>query len=124
MSRITINYPSGIEKIISKTCFFSFLGTILKEDGATKDDLERLSRSVGNDWVSLGRRLNIDQATLDAIQIDARWPYLPEKAFQMLLSWSRKNGSDATYRVLCVALCHEFVSRRDLAEAICFRKVS
>ncbi|XP_078352927.1 uncharacterized protein LOC144637729 [Oculina patagonica] len=99
-------------------------GSILKEDTVINDDLERLSRSVGSDWVSLGRRLNIDQATLDAIQVDARWPFLPEKAFQMLLSWSRKNGSHATYRVLSVALCHEFVSRRDLAETICFRKVS
>ncbi len=88
------------------------------------EDLERLSQSVGNVWVRLGRRLNIDQATLDAIQIDPRWPFLPEKAFQMLLCWKNKNGSDATYRVLYVALCHEFVSRRDLAEKICFQKVS
>ncbi|XP_078354085.1 uncharacterized protein LOC144638728 isoform X1 [Oculina patagonica] len=100
------------------------IGTILKEDTVINEDLERLSQSVGNVWVRLGRRLDIDQATLEAIQIDPRWPYLAEKAFQMLLCWRNKNGSDATYRVLYVALCHEFVSRRDLAEKICFQNVS
>ncbi|KAL9951532.1 hypothetical protein ACROYT_G044208 [Oculina patagonica] len=84
------------------------IGTILKEDTVINEDLERLSQSVGNVWVRLGRRLDIDQATLEAIQIDPRWPYLAEKAFQMLLCWRNKNGSDATYRVLYVALCHEF----------------
>ncbi|XP_078376165.1 uncharacterized protein LOC144659573 [Oculina patagonica] len=98
-------------------------GTRFKEYTVINDDLERLSLSISNKWVSLGRRLNIDQATLDAIQVDARWPYLADKAFQMLLRWREEKGSDATYWVLCVALCHEFVSRRDLAEKICFRKV-
>ena len=104
-------------------CSLSFLGTILKEYTVITDDLERLSLSVGNNWVSLGRRLNIDQAMLDSIQIDPRWPGLAEKAFQMLLFWRKANGSDATYQVLCLALCHEFVSCRGLAEKICFRKV-
>ena len=112
-----------LQNCTSHVFFLSFLGTILKEYTVINDDLERLSLSVGNNWVSLGRRLNVDQAMLDAIQVDPRWPHLAEKAFQMLLWWKSKNGSNATYMVLCIALCHEFVGRRDLAEKICFRKV-
>ena len=90
----------------------------------TNDDLESLSLSFGNGWKWLGRRLNIEQAKLDSIQVDVRYPELDEKALQMLLHWRSKEGSKATYKVLCLALCHKHVNRRNLAETLCFRKVS
>ena len=74
--------------------------------------------SIAKDWMRLGRRLGVSQAKLD--EIDARWPDLHDKAYRMLLFWKQENSSNATYRLLCQALCHKFVNRKDLAESICF----
>ena len=35
----------------------------------------------------------------------------------MLLRWKEKRGAGATYKVLYEALCHEYVDRKDLAQA-------
>ena len=96
----------------------SFLGTVLKEGIVCDEDLEELSISIGKDWMRLGRRLGVSHPELD--EIEERWPYLREKAYRMLRSWKQKNSSNATYRILRQALCHEFVKRRNLAEKICF----
>ena len=90
----------------------------MKEGIPSDDELEKLSKSISTSWMDLGRRLISSQAALD--EIDERWSGLAEKAYRMLLRWKRENGSNATYRVLSDALCHEFVNRRDLAEDICF----
>ena len=37
----------------------------------------------------------------------------------MLLKYKAVKGSDATFRVLHDALCHDLVNRRDLAEKFC-----
>ena len=37
----------------------------------------------------------------------------------MLLLWKAAKGSDAAFRVLHDALCHDIVNRRDLAELFC-----
>ena len=38
----------------------------------------------------------------------------------MLLRWKQEKGSSATYKVLCDALEHELVQRKDLAEQFCY----
>ena len=83
-----------------------------------KEDQRKLSDSIDMSWIKLGRCLGIRDVKLDAI--DARWPDLDEKAYRMLECWEKKDGSNATYQVLSEALCDEYVSRRDLAEEICF----
>ncbi|KAL9951671.1 hypothetical protein ACROYT_G044389 [Oculina patagonica] len=96
-------------------------GTKLKEEIVTRFDRESLSQSlIGNEWRRLGRQLDVDEAKLASI--DSKFKDEEEKAYQLLMHWGNKNGSDATYSVLCVSLCN--VSRKDLAQAICFQKVS
>ena len=61
--------------------------------------------------------LESDEALLDAVHEDN--DEVSEKAYRMLLKWKEAKGSDATFRVLHDALCHELVNRRDLAEEFC-----
>ena len=88
----------------------------MKEGTPSNYDLEKLSNSISTSWMKLGRRLINNQAKLESINVDARYPELDEKAYRMLLCWKGENGSTATYRILSEALCHEFVNRKDLAE--------
>ena len=65
----------------------------------------------------VGRRLKFDKAKLE--EFDHCKRRLSEKAYEMLMEWKQKEGSEATYRVLHEALCHKFVNRGDLADKIC-----
>ena len=38
----------------------------------------------------------------------------------MLLRWKQGKSSSATYKVLCDALEHEYVQRKDLADQFCY----
>ncbi|XP_078356530.1 uncharacterized protein LOC144641389 isoform X2 [Oculina patagonica] len=95
---------------------------VVKEGTPDDDVLEGLSNCIGKDWMKLGRRLQVSQAKLD--EIDHSRPDFNEKAYHMLLFWKQQNGSHATYSILSVALCHDFVNRRDLAEKNCFYRES
>ena len=70
---------------------------------------------VAGKWRKLGRRLDITDESLD--EIDQK---LPEKGYRMLKQWKQEKGPEATYKVLCCALEHELVQRRDLAEKFCY----
>ena len=95
------------------------LGKILKEGILSRDDHAGLSNSISEDWRRLGLLLGIRVEDLD--NIDQRRRDYFDKAHEMLRSWKEKNASNATYRFLCQALCHECLNRRDLAERFCFR---
>ena len=100
--------------------FLSILvGKKLKEGTLCRDDHQGLSNSISKDWRKLGRQLDILEEDLD--NIDEGRHDLYEKAYRMLRLWKEKNASNATYRALCQALCHECLNRRDLAERFCFR---
>ena len=73
--------------------------------------------SIGDTWRVLGRRLKFEKAKLEEFD-HCKWR-LSEKAYEMLMEWKQKEGSEATYRVLHEALCHKFVNRTDLADKIC-----
>ena len=90
----------------------------MKEGTLSIDDHDGLSYSISKDWRKLGRRLGILKEDLE--NIDERRPEFFDKADQMLQLWEQGNASNATYRVLCQALCHKFLNRRDLAERFCF----
>ncbi|RMX54099.1 hypothetical protein pdam_00014813 [Pocillopora damicornis] len=94
-------------------------GKILKEGILSKDDHMGLSNSISEDWRRLGLLLGIRVEDLD--NIDQRRRDYFDKAHQMLRLWMEKNASNATYRFLCQALCHQCLNRRDLAERFCFR---
>ncbi|KAL9978803.1 hypothetical protein ACROYT_G016367 [Oculina patagonica] len=100
--------------------FFSELETPLraasavKEESPSNEEIEKLSQRIAVDWESLGRCLNIEEATLTAIHKENE--KYSEKAYQMLLQWKKRYGSAATYQVLHDALAHILVNRKDLAE--------
>ena len=79
--------------------------------------LEKLAEDLPNHWQKLGRRLNVLEARLTAI--DGKYPTVSERAYQMLLHWKRRNGSSAIYEVLYNALCNPLVGRLDLAQKHC-----
>lgn len=59
--------------------------------------------------------LNIDETTLD--HLDNDWQSKSEeKNYQMLLLWSRANGSQATFKILGQAFVS--VKRKDLQEKL------
>ncbi|KAL9978758.1 hypothetical protein ACROYT_G016313 [Oculina patagonica] len=89
----------------------------VKDGCPSEDELEELSTKLGDKWENLGRRLGFAQATLDAFHKENE--RLFDKAYRMLLSWKEREGSDATYQVLCDALCHRLVNLKILAEKFC-----
>ena len=94
------------------------LSDAVKEGSPKNNDLERLANQIINEWKKLGRRLfESDEALLDAVDMDNE--KCSEKAYKMLLKWKAAKGSDATFRVLHNALCHDLVNRRDLADKFC-----
>ncbi|KAL9978768.1 hypothetical protein ACROYT_G016323 [Oculina patagonica] len=88
--------------------------TAVKDGCPSEDELEELSTKLGMKWENLGRRLGFAQATLDAFHKENE--RLFDKALRMLLSWKEREGFDATYQVLCDALCHRLVNLRMFAE--------
>ena len=89
---------------------------LVKQGVPTDKDLEWLSRKIKN-WEVLGRRLEIEDATLSGFDDDYRKKR--EKIYNMLLHWKERDGSAATFTILHDALCHPFVNRTDLAEQLC-----
>lgn len=80
-------------------------------------DLQGLSLKLGNSWQALAWRLRFEQADIDGFNTSKET--YTEKQLAMLQEWKQRLGSDATYKVLGEALCHEFVGRKDLAEMFC-----
>ena len=95
---------------------FSF--TISVKAGCPSDDeLEELSMKLGDNWKKLGGRLGFDKAKLTAFHKENE--KLAEKAYEMLMDWKQREGSEGTYQVLYDALCHDFVGCKGLAETFC-----
>ena len=88
---------------------------LVKQGVPSDEELEWLSHQLEN-WEELGRRLQIEEATLTAFDDD--YGRKRKKIYKMLQHWKQKDGSDATYMVLHDALCHQFVNRADLAEKL------
>ena len=88
-----------------------------KEGSPTDVVLENLSKRISNDWRTLGRRLNFNEAELK--EFDNSREQISEKAYAMLLAWKQRDGSAATYSVLNQALCDPLVERKDLAQIFC-----
>ena len=89
----------------------------VKVGNPSNDELEALSTKLANNWKSLGRRLGFDDSDITAF--DKENAGLLDKAYQMLMSWKKRKGSDATYQVLYDALSHNLVNCRLLAEEFC-----
>ena len=96
---------------------FVFILVLVKEGRPENEVLERLAKNIPDQWKKLGRRLKVDEADLKAIHLENEEPF--EKAFQMLLKWKKAKGTEATYLVLYMALCHDLVECKELAENFC-----
>ena len=76
-----------------------------------------LGRDIGNKWRILGECLEVSE---QLESIDHGYESLSEKGFQMLIYWTEKNGSSATYRVLSGALEDELLARKNLSQKYCY----
>lgn len=81
------------------------------------DLLEGLAEKMSLHWKKLGRRLNLEEADLDAIHKENE--ECSEKAYKMLLKWKRAEGKGATFLVLHNGLCHHYADYKDLAQQFC-----
>lgn len=86
------------------------------KEGIPDDDvLEELSLCISDAWGPLGRRLGIATPTSFHKQNEGS----RHKAYEMLICWKDKEGSNATYQKLYDALSHKFVNKKLLAEQLC-----
>lgn len=104
----------------------SFLPVIfvvsVKTGQPSKDELDDIASKLEDDsWKKLARRLRIEDPKITAI--DKAHDDLFEKAYQMLLHWTHKEGTAATYQVLFEALDNDRVNYRDLAQKYCCVKI-
>ncbi|PIK35429.1 putative receptor-interacting serine/threonine-protein kinase 1-like [Apostichopus japonicus] len=80
------------------------------------DTLLDLSEEIQNEQKNLGRKLGLDESKLYQLERDYINQGHKETVYQMLLTWKRRIGSQATHRVLGEAL--KAVGRRDLQEKL------
>lgn len=93
---------------------------VVKVGVPSDEELEWLSQEIAEGWKPLGRRLSIKDSKLTGFHKENE--EYSEKAYKMLLHWKQREGSNATYQVIHVALCHYLVKRKDLAEELCSRR--
>ncbi|XP_078686220.1 malignant fibrous histiocytoma-amplified sequence 1 homolog [Branchiostoma floridae x Branchiostoma belcheri] len=87
------------------------------QEGDLRTALMEVAQQLGrDDWRSTGRVLGLAEADLEEIQHD--FQTLREMKFQMLLSWQRKAGEDATLHTLMAALGDQEVRRKDIADSL------
>ena len=92
------------------------------KDGEPSDqELESLSKELGEKWEELGRRLGFNQAAITSFDEDNN--KLAKKAFKMLMDWKKKEGCEATYAVFNYALRHKLVKRNRLAKLFCCEEI-
>lgn len=101
----------------STSCKLTLCSIAVKAENPSEDKLEELSTELGDKWEKLGRRLGFKQSTLTAFHRQNE--SLSDKALQMLFSWKKREGSNATYQVLYDALSHDLVGCTSLAEDYC-----
>ena len=70
----------------------------------SEEFLGDLSRDICTFWKPLGRKLQVPNSDIEAIQADnVQYPGVEEKSFQMLMAWLNR-GESATFGKLSEAL--------------------
>ncbi|XP_068705814.1 uncharacterized protein [Montipora foliosa] len=109
------NNSSPYPELSTRPCTTSSPEIIELSETPSGERLEWLSRNLTS-WEPLARRLGFSEGEIKGFNKDnEEWA---KKALSMLLRWKEKNGSEATYAVLCTALRHGSVGRKDLAEEV------
>lgn len=78
--------------------------------------LSELSAYISAIWKQVGRHLKMKEYIIENIEIDFERYDAAEKAYQLLLAWSRRLGSDATLKKLLNALV--LMGKYDIANKI------
>ena len=91
---------------------------VVKRGKPTDEELEQLGIDIAEGWRKLGRRLKLDESTLQ--EIDNDYDQLSEKGYHMFMRWKQNTGANATYQALRDALQHKIVHRQDLVEKFCY----
>ncbi|XP_071832881.1 uncharacterized protein [Apostichopus japonicus] len=81
-----------------------------------KESLRDLSGEIEKECKDVGRKLGLDESKLYQLERDYINQGHKETVYQMLLTWKRRIGSQATHRVLGEAL--KAAGRRDLQEKL------
>ena len=100
---------------------FLFFFTV-KDGQPTDEELQWLATEIADSWQPLGRQLGMNASKIT--RFDRENTLYTEKPYKMLLHWTQRDGSAATYQVLYDALTHGVVEHRDLAEKMCLVETS
>ena len=90
----------------------------LKTGIPTDEELQRLAHDIPEDWKRIGRAVGLKEKHLRIIEID-KADDVCERALATLYKWKEKQGQEATYTRLALALDDSLVQRRDLVEEYC-----
>ena len=107
--------------------FIYFCFTILEKGhlrtGKVSDTaIDAISNELGTKWIWVGRLLGLEDTELDDIRENNGSLY--ECSHTMLLSWTQKSTSQATYEWLAQALGHTAVGKGLIAEKYCIQDIS
>ena len=78
--------------------------------------LDYLSGCISKVWKQVGRNLEIKECIIENIEMDYERENAREKAYQLLLTWTRKLGREATLDHLLNVLV--YIGREDIANVI------
>ena len=84
-------------------------------------DIVAISNELGTKWIWVGRLLGLEDTELDDIRENSGSHY--ECSHKMLLSWTQRSTSQATYEWLAQALSHTAVGRGLIAQKYCIEDV-
>ena len=83
------------------------------------NDLLYISGQVVTSWEILAKVLGFNDTELDQLIADNADVF--ERCYQMLLRWTHKYGSQASYEALAQALQHPVMSQEHLALQYCYK---
>ena len=84
--------------------------------------IDAISNELGTKWIWVGRLLGLEDTELDDIRENNGSLY--ECSHTMLLSWTQKSTSQATYEWLAQALSHTAVGKGLIAQKYCIQDIS
>ena len=77
-----------------------------------------LAGKIGTTWNNLGLQLGIGQDVLSGIETNGK-----DRPYEMLLRWRHTTSSNALYRDLYRALCHNRVGLDNVAKEFCGKEI-
>ena len=112
-----VNYHFDIE--LHRWLIGRFSSLVAFKEGEPGDlELNELAGKIGTKWNNLGLQLGIGQDVLNEIETNGK-----DRPYEMLLHWRNTTSSNALYRDLYRALCHNRVGFDNVAKEFCGKKI-